>query len=551
MSTTAIPAQYKVNSTLLDGLVLEYLHHEGYLNGNAKNPYFDHFENIRALLLEGKISSAIQVCNALSPTALSSYPHLLFRLYKHKFCEILSEGKIEQVIEFCRDVLAPFSQDAFPEAYNEFKRIMASLLNKQTDTIEKCTREERETLSSQVIFALKSTLNIQDPPFSSLIRYLVIHHNAYHAMKGIESQFPVIENFIMPSSSSTPSPAQTNSPTFKCDEKDVMSLVQTLGIHRNAAIESIVRAEGKISTALISELSKVPLNSDLLSSSLLNFAQCRAIINSNDIIDCKKKIHKKDPKELFGDKHEMFLILKNLRKLADEGKAAELLSSVNEIDPSLANTSPHLYFHIHHSLAINMIKNGDTSNALDTIRRIMAPISLKYPNLVREVKECSTFLTITQKKEKDDVMDVDSERIESHSIVPLPKLSDVSGPLFSTVFYKVGMPQSELECIVGYLLHIHNEYYEMIQSNDRFDNILQIDLLKLSDVENRETEIEEKKVENENKADNAQSGGDTNVIDDSVADTLVDILRVSREEAINLLIQFDNNLDNIFASLMS
>jgi len=132
----------------------------------------------------------------------------------------------------------------------------------------------------------------------------------------------------------------------------------------------------------------------------------------------------------------------------------------------------------------------------------------------------------------------------------LPKLSNISGSLYSTIYHKIGLPPCELHSMIGYLLHIHTEYYDMIQSNDRFDSILQIDLLKLTDVENRENDIEEKKTEeSERKDSSSQNASGSGGVDDSVADTLVEILGVSREEAVNLLIQFDNNLDNIFASL--
>lgn len=124
-------AQLNINQIVMNYLVLEG-HKEAaevFQRESGEEPKCDLAQvetrmKIRGVVQSGDISTAIEMVNDLNPEILDNDTRLYFRLYRQRLIELISEGKIEDALNFAEAELAPLGEDS-PECMEDLEEAMA------------------------------------------------------------------------------------------------------------------------------------------------------------------------------------------------------------------------------------------------------------------------------------------------------------------------------------------------------------------------------------------------------------------------------------------
>ncbi|KAL2641796.1 hypothetical protein R1flu_009383 [Riccia fluitans] len=160
-----------VNWGRLDALVLNYAEEEQLLDSeNYEGADRRLIELIRGLIETGRIAEAVDVINQSAPTLLED-PHLLFRLEKQARSAATS-------YHLFPTTLGPCALNAYPEAYEEFKRVLLALMFDKDDPNSPVADElwsegKRAELAAIVASTLKAQQHAYDPLFALTLRYLI------------------------------------------------------------------------------------------------------------------------------------------------------------------------------------------------------------------------------------------------------------------------------------------------------------------------------------------------------------------------------------------
>ncbi|KAL2643214.1 hypothetical protein R1flu_010801 [Riccia fluitans] len=159
-----------VNWGRLDALVLNYAEEEQLLDSeNYEGADRRLIELIRGLIETGRIAEAVDVINQSAPTLLDD-PHLLFRLEKQARSAATS-------YHLFPTTLGPCALNAYPEAYEEFKRVLLALMFDKDDpnspVADKWSEGKRAELAAIVASTLKAQQHAYDPLFALTLRYLI------------------------------------------------------------------------------------------------------------------------------------------------------------------------------------------------------------------------------------------------------------------------------------------------------------------------------------------------------------------------------------------
>ncbi|KAL3689657.1 hypothetical protein R1sor_015966 [Riccia sorocarpa] len=282
-----------VNWGVLDALVLNYAEEEQLLDSeNYEGADRRLIELIRGLIETGRIAEALDVINQSAPTLLED-PHLLFRLQKQRFLELLRGGDPErqqQAIMCSRTTLGPCALNAYPEAYEEFKRILLALMFDKDDpdspVADEWSEGKRAELAAIVASTLKAQQHAYDPLFSLMLRYLISVQNAYCHQQGLMSPIADIATSILVKERDPPAAPRSGGEAPNFSEADVQALAQAADLPRQAAVNSLRYTEGDLTFAFKNELSRLRINTALVDELVREYCLYRGLIergsNSND-----------------------------------------------------------------------------------------------------------------------------------------------------------------------------------------------------------------------------------------------------------------------------
>jgi len=297
-----------VNWVALDALVLDYAKSERLLldhdngvhspspsttssssssssNSSSSNSIREVIERIRKLTEEGNIDQVFSLL-ALHASAVLDDQHLVFRLQKQKFIELLRSGEGESrdlAINCCRTALGPCALNAYPEAYEEFKRVLLAFIYDKDDqtspVAEEWSEKRRSELAALVASTMKARLRAYDPCFSQTLKYLLSVHNGYCYRQSFTSTISHISKKLLSEERDPPATLQESlyeAPQFK--EVDVQALAHAVGLSRQGAIDSLRYTDGDLFAAFQNELSRMKLNVPMVDELVHGYCIYRGLI---------------------------------------------------------------------------------------------------------------------------------------------------------------------------------------------------------------------------------------------------------------------------------
>ncbi|KAH7446944.1 hypothetical protein KP509_01G083400 [Ceratopteris richardii] len=276
-----------VNWNALDALVLDYAENEQLLLGSEK--CLESFmlrstvNHVRGLIEQGSIDEALDLIQRHAPCVLQDQ-RLLFRLHKQKFIELLRAGgqqAQEEAIQCSRTVLGPCALTAYPEAYEEFKRLLLVLIYSKDDTGSPVAQEWSESNRTELAAILASVLRARfrayDPLFSLVLRYLL----SYCSRQGATSPIADLSTALMNKEKDPPAmPNDCLLEAPKFNESDVQALAYAVDLSRQGAVDSLRYAGADLKLALKNELSRIKLDIGLLDELVHDYCIYRGLIDT-------------------------------------------------------------------------------------------------------------------------------------------------------------------------------------------------------------------------------------------------------------------------------
>ncbi|MCO5546584.1 hypothetical protein L7F22_000013 [Adiantum nelumboides] len=279
-----------VNWNALDALILDYADAEQLLLESDKSlgsfVLRSTISHIRGLIEKGSINEALELLKLQAPSVLQDQ-RLLFRLHKQKFIELLRAGgrqAQDEAIQCSRTVLGPYALTAYPEAYEEFKRLLLVLIYSKDDAgspvVQEWSESNRIELAATVASVLRAQLRAYDPLFSLALRYLLSTHNCYCSRQGTTSPIAELSGALLHKEKdppATPYDCLLEAPKF--DESDVQALAHAVDVSRQGAVDSLRYAGGDLNLALKNELGRIRLDRGLLDDLVHDYCVYRGLID--------------------------------------------------------------------------------------------------------------------------------------------------------------------------------------------------------------------------------------------------------------------------------
>ncbi|CAN1350315.1 Glucose-induced degradation protein 8 homolog [Linum perenne] len=242
---------------------------------------------IRRCLEAGNIDYGIHLLRAHAPSVLDN-PRILFRLQKQKFIELLRGGTEEvrdAALHCIRTALAPCALDAYPEAYEEFKRVLLALLYDKNDKSSPVANEWSETKRTEIAglmtFVLRAHLHAYDPVFSMTLRYLISIHKTFCFRQGITSPISnLTERLLLEERDPPIVPEGTYYEAPPFDEVDIQALAHAVELTRQGAVDSLRFAKGNLFQAFQNELCRMKLDVSMVDELVREYCVYRGIIDS-------------------------------------------------------------------------------------------------------------------------------------------------------------------------------------------------------------------------------------------------------------------------------
>eukprot|EP01103_Thecamoeba_quadrilineata_P016210 TRINITY_DN5354_c0_g1_i2.p1 TRINITY_DN5354_c0_g1~~TRINITY_DN5354_c0_g1_i2.p1 ORF type:complete len:356 (-),score=51.85 TRINITY_DN5354_c0_g1_i2:629-1642(-) len=329
-----------LNYTLLDDMILDYLTQEGILSPkHSKNSLqqsqrekLEQLSKIRTLIMDGKMEEAIESMKELNQKFLKD-PLLQFNFQKQQFIEFLRtdpKSGYEKALDFCNKTFAPFSLNAFPEAYSQFCCLTMLLLFMPDPKIaphplpNEWSEKQREELAGNVHLALLRGSGIQEPKFTLLLRQLITSHGYHHMYQNTQSPYPEIETLIGPDRSPPFKLEKKVSGTdIKFNDRDVQTLIQVVSISQQEAYDSLAFTNGNLNNAIINELSRIKMNHSALSILSLEYCYYRGLLTDKDFLETKGVTINKT---FINEHYSTNTFRRKLRDLSDQGNLVEILN---------------------------------------------------------------------------------------------------------------------------------------------------------------------------------------------------------------------------------
>ncbi|GLU20002.1 hypothetical protein SLE2022_362200 [Rubroshorea leprosula] len=291
-----------VNWEALDALIIDFAKSENLIEDSfssspspPSSPSFSSssyhsrliIRQIRRSVEAGDIDAAVDLLRTHAPFILDNR-HLLFRLQKQKFIELLRRGTVEDrdsAINFTRTSLAPCALDAYPEAYEEFKHVLLAFIYDKDDQTSPVANEWREKRRYEIAGLMSSVLRVHlhayDPVFSMTLRYLISIHKIFCFRQGIVSPISDLTKRLLleePDPPAIPPESMYEAPPF--DEVDIQALAHAVELTRQGAIDSLRFAKGDLIQAFQNELCRMRLDVSTLDELVHEYCVYRGIVES-------------------------------------------------------------------------------------------------------------------------------------------------------------------------------------------------------------------------------------------------------------------------------
>ncbi|CAN1350312.1 Glucose-induced degradation protein 8 homolog [Linum perenne] len=265
---------------------------------------------IRRCLEAGNIDYGIHLLRAHAPSVLDN-PRILFRLQKQKFIELLRGGTEEvrdAALHCIRTALAPCALDAYPEAYEEFKRVLLALLYDKNDKSSPVANEWSETKRTEIAglmtFVLRAHLHAYDPVFSMTLRYLISIHKTFCFRQGITSPISnLTERLLLEERDPPIVPEGTYYEAPPFDEVDIQALAHAVELTRQGAVDSLRFAKGNLFQAFQNELCRMKLDVSMVDELVREYCVYRGIIDSGFVSFAECKIHQSERNHMTSQKY--------------------------------------------------------------------------------------------------------------------------------------------------------------------------------------------------------------------------------------------------------
>ncbi|CAN6299582.1 unnamed protein product [Urochloa humidicola] len=245
----------------------------------------------RRALEEGDVDAALALLRAHAPAALADH-RLLFQLHKQRFVELVrrgTEADRDAALHCLRTALAPCALDAYPEAYEEFKRTILVLIYDKDDQLSPVVNEwsikRRFELAGLLSSMLRAHLRAYDPILSMTLRYLISIHKVYCTRQGIKSPISDLTERLLFEDRDPPVVPQECSleaPPF--DEVDVQALAHAVELTRQGAVDGLKFAKGDLYQAFQNELCRMKLDLTLLDKLVHEYCIYRGIVEGSSHI---------------------------------------------------------------------------------------------------------------------------------------------------------------------------------------------------------------------------------------------------------------------------
>eukprot|EP00172_Hildenbrandia_rubra_P003537 Plantae.Rhodophyta-Hildenbrandia_rubra.ctg5798.p1 GENE.Plantae.Rhodophyta-Hildenbrandia_rubra.ctg5798~~Plantae.Rhodophyta-Hildenbrandia_rubra.ctg5798.p1 ORF type:complete len:690 (+),score=122.03 Plantae.Rhodophyta-Hildenbrandia_rubra.ctg5798:1868-3937(+) len=464
------------NLQALDNFVLEHLSHERRCRNGKLEAEDTQVRMIRAygemrrLIMAGNLCDAVNIARTVCPEVLED-PRLMLKIHIHTLKEMTHKahdgdesgsdyfGELESAVQFCRDILAPFALDAFPEAYNEFLSELKYLVFPELSRSEPLIFIDRQDIADILISTIKAVKGSFDSPLSLIVRYLALvdfnwkahglkntipsemrrgklryksglrwengtrpqdsegeKENEEHSLdsgqlssvgssvadtldqiisgkkepKGQKAKPPSgasaideISNQLEVSSDNVERPPLRSLAGEQFQESEIQSLVHSLSISREDAINSLRHAEGDETRAFKCELARHKMNIELLNELAEEYCRCRGLDGENclpkkqsDSVGCE--------------------VLKNLRSIGKLQGVEEVIKTATELCPSLLEQFPRLSFQISQFKFAEQLKARNYEAALEIARTELAPMAANDSELLSYLKQSTLLLAFPE-----------------------------------------------------------------------------------------------------------------------------------------------------------
>ena len=82
----------------------------------------------------------------------------------------------------------------------------------------------------------------------------------------------------------------------------------------------------------------------------------------------------------------------DIRSAIQSGQIEKAIERVNDLDPEILDTNPQLFFHLQQQRLIELIRNGQTMEALRFAQEELAPRGEEHPEYLEELERTMTLL---------------------------------------------------------------------------------------------------------------------------------------------------------------
>lgn len=206
-----------------------------------------------------------------------------------------------------RKELAPYASDAYPDAYEEFKKLLLMFVFEEKDDKSPVSYEwsdaSRQYLGELVYGTLKSIMGtkrnrrklnlslagLKDPDLVNLLKYLLLHVGISDTAKLVgcecdEEPSPWVKKIYV--RERMPAPMMLGEePKIQVSDKDREAVEAALRISQAEASQALRRGKGDISAAFDSEIGRLKINNEELNHLVLEYAGYRLDVWNALVLD--------------------------------------------------------------------------------------------------------------------------------------------------------------------------------------------------------------------------------------------------------------------------
>ncbi|XP_024530660.1 uncharacterized protein LOC9646305 [Selaginella moellendorffii] len=600
-----------VNWGALDALVLDYCIAEELVvveddlvddssRGNVAAR--DAIRQIRSLIECGAITESVALLTKHA-SLLMQDQRFLFWLYKQHFIEILRGGGNAarlQAIECSRSQLGPCALNAYPEAYEEFKRVLLALIYdsdyQNSPVAEEWCEARRANLAATVASTLKAHMHADDPLFSLTICYLISVHNAYCMRKNLPLG-DIASDILLKDRDPPPAFQDLSGEVQTFNEVDVQALAQAAELPRHDAIHSLRYTRGDVMAALKNELSRIRINTSILDKLVWEYCVYRGLINTSPEVsssadsvaspsgrttdamdeDSSPRIGSGDTVCSRAEEADSSRS-KNYRwkgRRSSKQQMAVVKADVEMVPAENSGTPDAAFEKYRRSVQIRqLITEKKIPEAIQEVEHLDPCFFENHPQLLFQMKQVA-FCALIEAGDHSRALEI--ARVDLGPLAA--KHADLLKPLKETVLSlarnpgeacsnqtpvaalaasvqmtlsaSLGIREPQLMKLMRTCLFAHTEWFKVQMCSDPFADLLQINLLK--EEEGAPSKVSAQKAESGSAEEQQQQQvppQEKPPFEESAILTIMEWMALPRGDAIQLLVDYHGSVEEVFAQLM-